>query len=71
MARCFYIAWEKQIKNTNLNEITFDWRKFHQIFKAVYVGALNIASENQILDYSFSVFWGDYLILKLMHNKFK
>ena len=31
----------------------------------------SIASENQILDYSFSVFWGDYLILKLMHNKFK
>ena len=70
MARCFYIAWEKQIKNTNLNEITFDWRKFHQIFKAVYVRAL-LASENQILDHSFSVFWGDYLILKLMHNKFK
>ena len=51
------------------------WRlidaRFHQIFKAVYVRALNIASENQILDYSFfRYFWGDYLILKLMHNKF-
>ena len=70
MARCFYIAWENHIENTNLNEMTFDWCTFHQIFKAVYVRALNIASENQILDYSFSVSWGDYLILKLMHNKF-
>ena len=70
LGRCFYIAWENQIINTNLNEMTFDASGIKSTKPCTYGRALNIASENHILDYSFSVFSGDYLILKLMHNKF-